>query len=83
MLGCEVLLMLGTDFPYRQFYPERAKIIQIDLRAENLGRRCSLGLVGDVKTTLTALLPRLKEKDDASYLDQALRHYRRSGPRAI
>ena len=77
MLSCDVLLMLGTDFPYRQFYPERARIIQIDLRAESLGRRCrlELGLVGDVKATLAALLPRLQTKSDASYLDQARRHY--------
>ena len=77
MLGCDVLVMLGSDFPYRQFYPEHARIIQIDLRAENLGRRCrlELGLVGDVKATLAALLPRLGRKDDTSYLDQALRHY--------
>ena len=51
MKACDTLLMLGTDFPYRQFYPEAAKIAQIDLRAEALGNRCKLdlGLVGDVK----------------------------------
>ena len=51
MNQCDMLLMLGTDFPYRQFYPSKAKIAQIDLRGENLGRRCrlDLGLVGDVE----------------------------------
>jgi pyruvate dehydrogenase (quinone) len=77
MLGCDVLLMLGTDFPYRQFYPTGAKIALIDIRAEKLGNRVPLtmGLVGDVKTTITALLPRLRAKPDRTYLDKALRHY--------
>src|ERR1700753_3635954 len=59
MLSCDTLLMLGTDFPYRQFYPKDAKVAQIDLRPENLGRRTrlDLGLVGDVRATLTAFLP--------------------------
>jgi thiamine pyrophosphate-dependent acetolactate synthase large subunit-like protein len=78
MLGCEVLLMLGTDFPYRQFYPDGAAIVQIDLRAETLGRRAALaqGLVGDVKTTIAALLPRLGETTERKFLDKALAHYR-------
>src|SRR6202000_1705708 len=55
MMGCQTLLMLGTDFPYTQFYPEHATVIQIDRRGENLGRRTplALGLIGDVKATLT------------------------------
>jgi pyruvate dehydrogenase (quinone) len=77
MLGCDALLMLGTDFPYRQFYPTEAKIAQIDIRAEKLGNRAplALGLVGDVKATIPILLPQLSEKTDSSYLDQAVRHY--------
>jgi pyruvate dehydrogenase (quinone) len=77
MLGCDVLLMLGTDFPYRQFYPTEAKVVQIDIRAERLGNRVPLtmGLVGDVKTTISALLPRLNRKEDRMFLDQAVRHY--------
>ncbi len=61
MMGCDVLLMLGTDFPYRQFLPKDAKIVQIDVRGEQLGRRARLdqGLVGDVRSTLRALIPRL------------------------
>jgi pyruvate dehydrogenase (quinone) len=71
--------MLGTDFPYRQFYPERAgvRVAQIDIRAENLGRRAriDLGLVGDVKATLAALLPLLAQKRDTTHLAQAREHY--------
>ena len=77
MLGCDVLLMLGTDFPYRQFYPTDAKIVQVDIRGEKLGNRAPLtmGLVGDVQSTIAALLPRLHEKSDRTFLDKALRHY--------
>src|SRR4030095_10051622 len=60
MMGCDVLLMIGTDFPYQQFFPKEATIVQIDARGEQLGRRTKvdLGLVGDTKTTLRALLPK-------------------------
>jgi pyruvate dehydrogenase (quinone) len=77
MLGCDVLLMLGTDFPYRQFYPTAAKIVQLDIRGEKLGNRAPLtmGLVGDVKSTITALLPRLREKTNRTFLDKAITHY--------
>lgn len=81
MNDCDTLLLLGADFPYRQFYPQGgARIAQIDIRPENLGRRTSidLGLVGDVGATLRALLPLLAEKQDRSHLDRALTHYRRS-----
>lgn len=79
MLDCDVLLMLGTDFPYRQFYPQGSgvRIAQIDIRAENIGRRApvDLGVVGDVKATLTALLPLLEQKRDGTHLVQAQQHY--------
>jgi pyruvate dehydrogenase (quinone) len=77
MLDCDMLLMLGTDFPYRQFYPTTAKIAQIDIRAENLGRRArlDLGLAGDVDPTVAALLPKLTKKADA-FLAKAQAHYR-------
>jgi pyruvate dehydrogenase (quinone) len=80
MKECDTLLLLGTDFPYRQFYPEKAKVAQIDIRAESLGNRCRLdiGVVGDVGDTLAALLPRLKEKTDTKFLDAALAHYRKA-----
>ncbi len=78
MESCDALLMLGTDFPYRQFYPKRAHIAQVDLRAELIGRRASveLGLIGDVRATIEALLPQLTEKTDRGFLDAAVRHYR-------
>lgn len=77
MMACDTLLMLGTGFPYKQFYPHEAKIAQVDLRPSELGRRCriELGLVGDVGATLRALLPRLKPKTDRSFLDASLKHY--------
>ena len=80
MESCDVLLMLGTDFPYRQFYPTAAKIAQVDIRGENLGRRAhlDLGLIGDVKATIEALLPRLAEQSDAAHLERAVEHYRRA-----
>ena len=78
MLDCDMLLMLGTDFPYRQFYPTRAKVAQIDIRGENLGRRArlDLGLVGDVGGTVAALLPKLTKKTDGTFLSKAQAHYR-------
>jgi pyruvate dehydrogenase (quinone) len=78
MMGCDTLLMLGTDFPYRQFYPTDAKVAQVDIRGENMGRRTrlDLGVVGEVKATVDALLPRLRDRSDRRYLDQALAHYR-------
>src|ERR1700723_2653317 len=70
MMNCDALLMLGTDFPYRQFYPTNAAIIQVDIRGEQIGRRTpvSLGLIGAVKDTLKALTPLLEEHTDGSYL---------------
>ena len=77
MKNCETLLMLGTDFPYRQFYPDHAKVVQIDLRAEALGNRTplELGVVGDVTETLALLLPRLEQKTDHAHLDAAVADY--------
>src|SRR5215469_10696992 len=82
MLDCDVLLMLGTDFPYRQFYPQGSgvRIAQVDLRAEQIGRRApvDLGVVGDVKATLAALLPLLQQKSNGMHLAQAREHYARA-----
>jgi pyruvate dehydrogenase (quinone) len=80
MLDCDVLLMLGTDFPYRQFYPSHAQIVQIDIRPEKLGNRAHLamGLAGDVKTTIGALLPRLRMHDNRDFLDRAVEHYQKA-----
>ena len=80
MNDCDALLMLGTDFPYRQFFPQgNAKIAQVDIRPEQLGRRApiNLGLVGDVGATLDALLPLLEEKQDRRRLDRAIEHYKK------
>jgi pyruvate dehydrogenase (quinone) len=79
MKECDSLLMLGTDFPYRQFYPESGvHIAQIDIRPQNLGRRApiELGLVGDVAATIEALLPLLDQKADSAHLDDARHNYR-------
>jgi pyruvate dehydrogenase (quinone) len=80
MLNCDTLLMLGTDFPYEQFYPQKATIIQIDVRGEQIGRRTKvdLGLVGDIKTTLAALSPKLMAKKDEAHLKDSVDHYRKA-----
>jgi pyruvate dehydrogenase (quinone) len=77
MMNCDTLLMLGTDFPYRQFYPPEATIVQIDIRGEQIGRRTKvdLGLVGDVKSTLSVVSPQLVAKSDEAHLSASLRHY--------
>jgi pyruvate dehydrogenase (quinone) len=78
--NCDALLLLGTDFPYRTFYPEQAKIAQVDVRPEALGNRCSLhlGLLGNVKDTLDAVLPSIKEETDSSHLSEALSDYKKT-----
>lgn len=80
MKNCDMLLMLGTDFPYRQFFPEGAQVAQVDLRPEALGNRCplDLGLLGSVDDTLEALLPAVHPKTDASHLEDALADYRKA-----
>ncbi len=80
MHSCDTLLMLGTDFPYKQFFPHRAKIVQVDIRPENLGRRAKLelGVVGDVKETIKALLPYLNENNDRRFLEAAIKDYKHS-----
>ncbi|MET0976352.1 MAG: ubiquinone-dependent pyruvate dehydrogenase [Leifsonia sp.] len=77
MEGCDALLMLGTDFPYPQFYPEKAKVVQVDIRGEQLGRRTPIdvGLVGTVSDTVEALLPLLEVKTSSKHLDSATAHY--------
>ena len=77
MMECDTLLMLGTDFPYQQFYPEKAKIIQIDIRGEQIGRRTKvdLGLIGDVKSTLALLSPKLDQANDDKHLRDSREHY--------
>ena len=68
----DLLIMLGTDFPYKEWFPSKSKIVQLDIRPERLGRRCKLdlGLAGDVKETIRAILPFLEEVTDASFLEK-------------
>ena len=75
MEECEALLLLGTDFAYRQFYPVKARIAQIDRDATHLGRRhpVEIGLAGDVAPTLRRLMPKLRARTDRSFLDGCLR----------
>ncbi len=77
MHECDVLLLLGTDFPYETFMPTTPQIVQVDLRAERLGRRSKLdlGLCGDIKATLQALLPLVQPKADRAFLDHLLEQH--------
>ena len=72
---CDTLLLLGTDFAYTQFYPDKATIIQVDEDGTHLGRRhpVNMGLIGDVKSTAAALLKYVDEKKDTGFLDQCLK----------
>ena len=80
MMNCDLLLMIGTDFPYQQFFPSDATIVQIDIRGEQLGRRTKLdyGFVGDIKTTLQALLPRVRQNGEGTHLKASLEHYHKA-----
>jgi pyruvate dehydrogenase (quinone) len=80
MEHCDALLMLGTDFPYRPFYPENARVIQVDVRGENIGRRVPVDvpLVGTVKDTVLALMDRLHPERDPDHLRRMTAHYRRT-----
>src|SRR3984885_26944 len=70
ILDCDVLLLLGADFAWGQFYPNKATIIQIDIDPTHIGRRhpVAIGAVGNIKETLEALLPRLKQHEDGAFL---------------
>jgi pyruvate dehydrogenase (quinone) len=81
MEHCDALLMLGTDFPYRPFYPpEGTPVIQVDVRGEQIGRRVpvEIPLVGTVRDTARALLPLIEPKSDSGHLDRMLAHYQRA-----
>jgi pyruvate dehydrogenase (quinone) len=77
LADCDLLLLLGTDFPYRDFLPTHATIVQIDDSPGHLGRRANidLGLVGDVGDTLRCLLPRLIQRHDRTFLDATLQRH--------
>ena len=78
MMNADTLVLLGTQFPYRAFYPTDAKIIQIDVNPASIGAhsKVDMALVGDIKSTLRSLLPLLEEKTDRKFLDKALEDYR-------
>jgi pyruvate dehydrogenase (quinone) len=80
MMNCDLLLMIGTDFPYQQFFPQHATVVQIDLRGEQLGRRTKVdyGFVGDTKTTLQALLPKLEQNRTDEHLKASVEHYHKA-----
>lgn len=80
LVSCDVLLLLGCDFAWRQFYPEKATILQIDLDGTHLGRRhpVDVGVVGDIAPSLDALLPRITPRDDNAFLDECLDHHRKA-----
>jgi len=77
MMNADTLVILGSQFPYRAFYPPKAQIIQIDIDPGSLGSHChvNMALVGDIKATLNALLPQLDVKSERGFLDKALEHY--------
>ena len=79
ILDCDVLLLLGADFAWTQFYPDKATIIQIDADPTHIGRRhpVAIGAVGDINATLQALLPRLKQHEDGSFLARHLERRRK------
>ncbi|MFD7337220.1 pyruvate dehydrogenase [Streptomyces violascens] len=74
---CDLLILLGTDFPYNAFLPDDVKIVQVDVRPEHLGRRSKLDLAvwGDVKETLRCLIPRVQAKSDRRFLDKMLKKH--------
>ena len=80
MEHCDALVMLGTDFPYRPFLPDRVPVVQVDVRGEQIGKRVQVQvpLVGTVKDTVDALLPLLEPKADSAHLHRMTAHYRRA-----
>jgi pyruvate dehydrogenase (quinone) len=80
VLNCDTLLLLGTDFAWRQFYPDHAKIIQVDIDSTHIGRRhpVDLGVVGNIKDTIQALLPRIAPREDATFLDTYVERHKKA-----
>lgn len=80
LMSCDVLLLLGCDFAWRQYYPQKATILQVDLDGTHLGRRhpVDIGVVGDIGPTLEALLPRITQREDESFLQDCLEHHRKA-----
>ena len=80
ILNCDTLLMLGTDFAWRQFYPNHSTIIQVDNDPTHIGRRhpVNLGVVGNIKDTLQALLPRIAAREKSTFLDSYVERHKKS-----
>jgi pyruvate dehydrogenase (quinone) len=80
ILNCDTLVLLGTDFAWRQFYPDHANIIQVDIDPTHVGRRhpVDIGVVGNIKDTLQALLPRIKQRNDSTFLDNYVERHRKA-----
>ena len=78
MHECDLLLLLGTDFPYDKFLPTKPKIVQVDIRVDHLGRRSKLdlGIWGDIRETIQALLPMVEAKADRAFLDAMVTKYK-------
>lgn len=75
--SCDTLLMLGTDLPYQQFYPDEATVIQVDVRGSQIGKRTKvdIALTGTVADTVNALLPLIRTGRSSSFLKTATKHY--------
>jgi len=80
MLNADILVLIGTQFPYRAFYPTNANIVQIDINPGSIGAhsKIDMAIIGDTKATLSALLPMLEEKTDRHFLDNAIKHYQKT-----
>ncbi len=79
VMRCELLLMVGTDFPYSMFLPSKGAVVQIDERSQALGRRAptALGVVGSARPTLRLLLDRVAAKSDAGFFDRITKERRK------
>jgi pyruvate dehydrogenase (quinone) len=77
LMDCDTALLLGCDFAWRQFYPSKARIVQIDIDGSHLGRRhpVELGVVGDIGPTLEALFPLLTPRSENAFLSDCLKRH--------
>jgi len=77
VMDCDLLIMLGTDFPYTDYLPENTKTIQVDIRAENIGNRTpvTLGMQGNIKETVSAITKICKAKKGSSFVDKLNREF--------
>ena len=80
----DLMIMLGTDFPYDQFLPD-TRTVQVDTRPEHLGRRTAVDLPvhGDVRATLAAVLPLVEEKKNSKFLDRMLKKHEKLMDKAV